>query len=55
MQPAEGETGDDYSKYAIHGPSDDFIANNGVKFQARAEGLPTDEAVWQAPGQPEPR
>jgi hypothetical protein len=47
MKPAPGETGDDFAKYGIGGLTEGFIANNGVKFQARAEGLSSDEDVWR--------
>ena len=47
MAPAPGEKGDDFSGYPTYGATDSFIANNGVKFQARAEGLATDADVWR--------
>jgi putative ABC transport system permease protein len=37
----------DYKTYLTFGLTDDFIANNGVTFQNRAEGLETDADVWR--------
>jgi putative ABC transport system permease protein len=45
--PAPDVKGEDFSKYRIVGPTRAFIEQNGVKFQARAEGLATDADVWR--------
>ncbi len=45
-----GET-TSYDSYAVHGLGAGFIANNGLNFQARANGFDSDAAVWQAMAQ----
>jgi putative ABC transport system permease protein len=46
-QPPAGAPGEDFTKYRIVGPTAAFIEQNGVKFQARAEGLASDADVWR--------
>jgi ABC-type lipoprotein release transport system permease subunit len=36
----------DYQQYQTYGLTAPFIANNGIKFTSRAEGLSTDADVW---------
>ncbi len=37
----------DYQSYQMYGLTAPFIANNGIKFTSRAEGLSTDADVWK--------
>jgi ABC-type lipoprotein release transport system permease subunit len=37
----------DYQGYQLYGLTAPFIANNGIKFTSRAEGLSTDADVWK--------
>jgi putative ABC transport system permease protein len=46
-QPAAGAPGEDFSKYRIVGPTAAFIEHNGVRLDARAEGLASDAEVWR--------
>ncbi len=48
MEPTSEGKLDDFARYQTLRLSDSFIRNNGVRFQARAEGLDTDAAVWQS-------
>ncbi len=48
IAPKAGQTGDDFAKYGIIGPSSEFTQGNAVGFQARAEGFATDADVWRA-------
>jgi putative ABC transport system permease protein len=46
MKPQPTETGDKFARYAVLGPTTAFIRDNNIKFQARALGLDSDQAVW---------
>src|SRR5207248_1526937 len=46
MKPQSGETAEKVASYNILGPTPEFLRDNGVKFQARAVGLDSDQAVW---------
>jgi len=43
-----GEADNTYERYGTAGPSAGFLAGNGVKLQARAEGYASDADVWRA-------
>jgi putative ABC transport system permease protein len=49
-EPKPGATEDDlkFENYTVVGPSTNFIENNGVKLDARAEGYGSDQDVWRA-------